>query len=174
MGLLSELFPDPQIVGKKRGYDKAADEYKQPLEKLKQECEQIEYAIKYKKDQLNNQIDSLIIKLELLENQEKKLKKKVLWANSMLCSTLCSASLITDIWMFLCSSKIKKAEQEGYQEAKQVFAKKVLDLKLRILNLKDQANTQIHRQIDTIIELLDSISKTEAKIAELKLMLTMG
>ena len=38
MGLLSELFPDPQIVGKKRGYDKAASKYKNYLEELQQEC----------------------------------------------------------------------------------------------------------------------------------------
>lgn len=85
MGLISQLFglefddlfKDPEIEGKKKGYERAAKEYEPTFQKIKNEYEVTKKILENETASYNEKADALIKRLEDLERKEEILRRQV-------------------------------------------------------------------------------------------------
>ena len=62
----------------------------------------------------------------------------------------------------------KKAEKQGYMEAKETFEKKLQVMRNDFVNLKSEGDQEINEYVDLINDILEDIAVARAQLAELK------
>lgn len=70
-------FKDPEIEGKKKGYERAAKEYEPTFQKIKNEYEVTKKILENETAPYNEKADALIKRLEDLERKEEILRRQV-------------------------------------------------------------------------------------------------
>ncbi len=184
-----------KIEGKKEGYKKASEEYGKILKYMEEEYKRIIFIIKTQQNKYNHISESLLKQLEQLEEYKRylqiKLKNKINTiskTNNIPISdlnSLCGSrgfigsnnSIFTkkqSILDMIYNSKNKKfmeAKEEGYIEAKEIYEKKVYDLKQRYLYEQNLANSKINNLKVIIYEILQQIECEKLTIVELEILL---
>lgn len=196
IGKIEMLFTDPVYEGKKRGYDRAAREYRIAYLKMEDKYNKALEELSSKRNEYDSRTDRFISHLKELENQKAELKiliskkqveiskqknvsisdiKKYTSAISTL--QKCEASYSgfdTSLLCLIYKSKEKKmiqAEHDGYIEARSVHNEKLEILKENFKKEINKLNANIKELGETILEVLDEISKIQMEIADLKLLL---
>lgn len=184
------LLTDVETEGKKKGYSRAAEEYGKVFRSIESEYKQAKELIESQKNMYNAQSDTLIEKLEALENQKRRLENQVKQKTkavsekydipvSQVQGSLAAGTLITgpatvDILGMIYRHKEKKlreAEQRGYLEAKELYESKIDKLKKELAELKSKGSADIKKMVSMIGDILDAIAEEQMKIAELKILL---
>lgn len=182
------LFTDVETEGKKRGYDKASKEYKKIFIEIENTYQETKRLIELQKNIYGNKCDKLIDKLESLEYEKEKLKKQVdnkvkevsraynipqtQILSSMRSGIIANNNIgILDMIYRHKEKKLKKAEQEGYLEAKALYEAKIRKLKEELARLKKDGNREIEKLIKLISEVIDEIVENQMNIAELRILL---
>lgn len=184
------LFKDVETEGKKQGYKKAASEYEKAFRIIEAEYKETKELIESQKNSYSKQSDILIEKLSKLERQRSELEKQVELKSTEVSKkydipiedvrkSVASGALIMGTPMFDIlgliyrhkEKKLKEAEQRGYIEAKDLYEKKICDLKNKLSNLKKKGHDEIRELLDMISELFDAITEERMKIADLKILL---
>ena len=185
------LFMDVETEGKKRGYEKAAKEYRIAYLSVEKEFKEAKELIDNQKNKYGNQAYQYIERLEQLEIRKELLQKQIdskikeasikykipiEEINRHMCAgTLLGPLIFISPLDILCSLKEKKllqAEQRGYEEAKkEIFEPKIRFLKEELVRLKQKGNNEINTLINQISDIINEIAKKELEIAELKLLL---
>ena len=121
-------------------------------------------------------------KKELLENQINSkinhVSKKYNVSSRKIVASMNSGTLwndetgldILDIVLFVKEKKMRKAEQRGYAEARELYESKIQTLKSELSRLKEDGNNEIKNLLDQISRIHDAIAEEEMKIAELNLL----
>lgn len=184
-----------KIEGKKEGYKKASEEYGKILKYMEEEYKRIIFIIKTQQNKYNHISESLLKQLEQLEEYKRylqiQLKNKINTISktnnipisdlNSLCGSrgiICSNNSIftkkQSILDMIYNSKNKKfmeAKEEGYIEAKEIYEKKVYDLKQRYLYEQNLANSKINNLKVIIYEILQQIECEKLTIVELEILL---
>lgn len=188
MGLISQLFglefddlfKDPEIEGKKKGYERAAKEYEPTFQKIKNEYEVTKKILENETASYNEKADALIKRLEDLERKEEILRRQVYRKYNGKSDVQdyeyghTTAALYIDIIGFFLdrNQKFSEAEKQGYLEAKKVYEAKIAKLKRELAILKNKGNLEIQKLLNMIDEVLNVIADERMKIAELEMLLT--
>lgn len=187
------LFTDVETEGKKRGYDKASEEYGTAFRAIEKEYEEAITYFNQTKNSLDNRSEGLIYELDRLEKEKKKLQKEIELKSKAvsvkfdipLSSVTSSAfSSVTGVVTLMDGingilgivydqkeKKLKDAEQRGYREAKEIYIKKINKLKVELKEVKEKGTSEIGRMMDMINDLLEAIIDEQTKVAELKILL---
>jgi hypothetical protein len=184
------LFTDVETEGKKQGYERASKEYKLMFRKIEKAYKETKELIESQKDKYGEQSDMLIDKLSALEDERDRLQKQVdnkakqvsktfdipigevrssLAAGSLLMPS--SGLGLLDIIYSYKEKKLKKAEQKGYSEAKELYEEKIEKLKADLNKLKSKGSKEVKKMINLISDILDEIIENQMQIAELKILL---
>lgn len=67
--------------------------------------------------------------------------------------------------------KLRKAEQAGYLEAKELYEEKIAKMKNDLQEIKKKGNADIKNLLDMISDLFDAIAEEQMNIADLKILL---
>lgn len=173
---------DSKVEGGKRGYNKAAIEYSDRFESLEREYEETLEFIENQKYAYTNQAESLLDKCEELERRRDQLRSELnrlskennsngVSINDLLGGSVNNAfsgGMITDIAYAIKKKKISKEEEKAYNEAKEVFERKLRDLQDKLVRLKDDFDAQEKKYIENIRKIMLEISKLEISIADLE------
>lgn len=187
---IEKEYADAQsFIERQKGiYDEKSEELINKLEKLEAEKEKLETAVKQKSidsrsEELTNKVDSLKRRKEALEEvvNQKSLAVADKYnipvqevRQACLSQTLFSCDYQLDLLSIIYDIKKKKllkAEQQGYLEAKEMYNKKIQDLKGKLDRLKEKGNAKLNELIQLIADVLDDIEKEEMRIADLKILL---
>lgn len=193
MGLISQLFglefddlfKDPEIEGKKKGYERAAKEYEPTFQKIKNEYEVTKKILENETASYNEKADALIKRLEDLERKEEILRRQVYrkykgksdvqdYEYPVDKTGYTAGALFIDIIGFFLdrNQKFSEAEKQGYLEAKKVYEAKIAKLKRDLAILKNKGNLEIQKLLNMIDDVLNVIADERMKIAELEILLT--
>ena len=185
------LFTDVETEGKKQGYQRASSEYEHVFNKIEMQYNEAMRDIEKQKDTYEDLSKKLMKRLQKLENERdtlrieidnniKKVSDKMGKPVSFVKSAVASGSLlmpsialpsILDIIYSHKEKKLREAERRGYQEAREIFDRKVNKLKERLLDLKKKGKSDLNNFIQLIDDILDEILDNQVKIAELKIVL---
>lgn len=185
---IGNLNSDPETDGKKDGYKRAAAEYKPVYQKLKKEYKQAISEIQRQKQCYDSESNAKIAYLSKLEKQRDALQEKLETriravvdeeglSVSDLGSSLGRSGFIKDPYSEITWSILerkwrrKKAEKEGYLEAKQLYEEKLDVLRRKLEEEKANASRQMKKYADLISDILREIEETQMKIADLKIAL---
>lgn len=189
MGLISQLFglefddlfKDPKIEGKKKGYERAAKEYEPTFQKIKNEYEVTKKILENETASYNEKADALIKRLEDLERKEEILRRQVYRKYKGRSDVQDyeypvdkTGYIYIDIIGFFLdrNQKFSEAEKQGYLEAKKVYEAKIAKLKKDLAILKNKGNLEIQKLLNMIDDVLNVIADERMKIAELEMLLT--
>lgn len=172
---------DPEIEGKKKGYERAVKEYEPAFQKIKNEYEVTKKILGNEKASYNEKADALIKRLEDLERKEEILRRQVYrkykgrsdvqdYEYPVDRTGYATAMLYTDI--IGRKQKFSEAEKQGYLEAKKVYEAKIAKLKRDLAILKNKGNLEIQKLLNMIDDVLNVIADERMKIAELEMLLT--
>lgn len=78
---------------------------------------------------------------------------------------------ILDIIYSYKEKRLKKAEQKGYLEAKELYEEKIKRLQDKLKRLMEKSDEEIKKMVKLISDILDEIVENQMKIAELKILL---
>lgn len=184
------LFKDVETEGKKQGYKKAANEYEKAFRAIETEYKQTKELIESQKNSYSTKSDILIEKLSELERQRSELEKQAVErtadiskkynipiadvSNSLAAGALITGLPTMDIFGLIYKhkeKKLKEAEQRGYIEAKDLYEKKINDLRDDLYKLKKKGEGEIKELLDMISGLFDAIAEERMKIADIKILL---
>lgn len=186
------LIDDVEAEGKKIGFEKAAKKYEAIYRELEIKYQETKSILETQRDSFDNVMNKLICKLQLLEKEKESLEelvknnidifsekynispsnvKSILGTGSLFIPKAIISIGILDI---ICSNKerkLKKAENEGYLEAREIYEKKIKELHDKYILLKNKGNEDIKKLIDLLVDVCDEIADNQIKIIELKLSL---
>ncbi len=184
------LFCDPEIDGKKAGYERASKEYEKVYKELKQEHKEIMEQIKNLRNTYDFKSNMLIDRLAHLEEKRDDLKKKVQYKeervsekyniplssvhSAVLSNGLMSDSLTEDIIGMVYDYKKKKlieAEHRGYVEARELYEDKLKNLKQELREEKRKGYTEIQNLVDLMCDVFEEISGIQMEVAGLEILL---
>lgn len=185
------LFKDVETEGKKQGYDRAAKEYGKVYREIEKDYKEAKALIEEQKKNYDIKADELIAKLEMLEEKKARLEKQVdqktkevsrkfnIPVGDVKASVMGGRSIFTDypqidllgIIYSHKERKLRKAEQEGYMEARELYERKIEKLKSELRRLKENGDRDIKKLISMIDEIYEAIADEQMKIAELKILL---
>lgn len=187
------LFMEDVVTeGKKRGYTKAAEEYEKTYRTIEAEYRKTIQLLTNQKLGKDEKFQSLIKRLQQLEQERKNLEQKfrrdVNYAavrhgipNTKIMSAFSGSSIEIrgDLYTgglldLLCSGKekkLKKAEAEGYREAKELFLKKLSKKQAEMDAAVNKAQGELSHAACLIKKALKAIADEETKIAELRIVL---
>ena len=69
------------------------------------------------------------------------------------------------------SKKLKEAEKKGYEEARQLYRKKIRELKDNLELVRKKSSAELQELAKLITDTIKEISDIETKIAELEIVL---
>lgn len=184
------LFKDVETEGKKQGYKRAAREYEKAFRVIENEYKQTKELIQSQKSNYGNQSEKLIEKLSELEKQKKSLEEQLerkmkavsvkygiptgevrrFAATGSLISITSTLGILDLIYSYK-EKKLRKAEEWGYLEAKELYEEKIGNMKKDLQELKKKGNADIKNLLDMISDLLHAIAEEQMKIADLKILL---
>jgi len=192
------LAKDVETEGKKQGYEKAANEYKEAFRSIELEYKEAKELIDSQKNSYGSESGLLIGKLTALEKQKKKLERQVeqktkdvsakydipigdinmsFASNRLITTGLPSVSILGLIYSSLDliysykEKKMWKAEQLGYSEAKKMYEEKIQRLKKNFYDLKKKGSAERQKLLGLISDLFNAIAEEQMKIADLKILL---
>ncbi len=180
------MFKDPVIEGKKSGYSIAAEEYEVLYSELRDEYKKHKNFFEAEMSKSDSNLDIYINKLQLLEKEYKELQQLLKTKKRELQDNYCtekniskSAGILSvDVYGFFYKRKFKKAEADGYIEAKAIYKRKLSALKGQLTKLirKSESELSEHKEIISetqisIVELISKISQIKLDIAEIDLLL---
>lgn len=192
-GFWKTLTGDMETEGKKAGYDQAAREYKRTFKRIEKEYKEAKQLIEEQTERYDNQSEDLINKLERLENRRKRLEQKrkrqvklvaeqygtsvKALENVARCSGKASfirgwdnTSVIEGIYFYK-KRKFIKARQQGYEEARDLYERKISALQNQLAQLKRQGDKKTKELLTMMEKILFSISEEQMKIADLHILL---
>ena len=165
-------------MGKRRGYEKAAEEYEKKFVSLKADYQSAKRLFSEQRNTYNTQADILICKLETLEVKKSQLEAEFRRKSQSVSSkynipvgTLCISSRRNPIFDLVCNAKqnrLRNAEYWGYVEACELYERKINQLKAELKNLTNVGNEDIRKLKSLISDVLAEISSLQLKIAELE------
>ncbi|WP_017416456.1 hypothetical protein [Clostridium tunisiense] len=184
------LFTDVETEGKKQGYERASKEYEPIYREIENRYKETTILIKSQKNMYGDESYKLIDRLSVLENERESLEKQVdnkakqlsktynipleEVRSAMSCGTLLMPAVnfsILDMIYSYKEKKLKKAEQNGYLEAKDLYEDKIKRLKAELNRLKEKGDEDIKKLVDLISDVLGEIVENQMKIAELRILL---
>lgn len=174
-------FKDPEIEGKKKGYERAAKEYEPTFQKIKNEYEVTKKILENETASYNEKADALIKRLEDLERKEEILRRQVYRKYKGRSDVQDyeypvdkTGYIYIDIIGFFLdrNQKFSEAEKQGYLEAKKVYEAKIAKLKRDLAILKNKGNLEIQKLLNMIDDVLNVIADERMKIVELEMLLT--
>ena len=166
---------DPVVEGKKAGYTRAAGEFKPILANLRRQCTKLKKDHENNKAELNKYSEQLLNKLKRLEEEKTRLKKyRDEKANEVESKYGVDISQSTGMLVFDFSGlfkkyKYKKAEIEGYEEAREIFEEKIKNEKKKIAELKKNCDEDIKKYMTLIGDILNEIALIKLDIAQIAL-----
>jgi ribonucleotide reductase alpha subunit len=184
------LFTDVETEGKKQGYKRAASKYEKAFKEIEYEYNKTKELIESQKSNYGNESEKLIEKLSELEKQKKLLEKqfekrtkdfsskydipigdvsKFASTGTLMCTTF-TVSILDLIYSYK-EKKLRKAEQRGYIEARELYEEKIAKLKQDLQDLKKKGNADIKNLLYMIDDLFNAIADEQMKIADLKILL---
>jgi chaperonin cofactor prefoldin len=203
MGNISDtidcLLEDPEIEGKKRGFERAAEEFAPIVKKIEKKYKGIIKFLDEKKEFFDKRLDNLTDRLSRLESDREKLKKKLdstcesygipipaantgafpsSFGSSF--SATVSSSLLPVPTPFILLGMIvdarkrkrKEAELEGYEEARTtIFLPKISDMREKFAKIKQNSDQKIKEYLNLVEKCLSEIDILELQIVELRLMM---
>lgn len=184
------LFKDVETEGKKQGYKRAASEYEKVFRVIENEYKQTKELIQSQKSNYGNQSEKLIARLSELEKQKKSLEEQLerktkavsvkynipigevrRFAATGSLMSITSTLGILDLTYSYKEKKLRKAEQAGYLEAKELYEEKIAKMKNDLQEIKKKGNADIKNLFDMISDLFDAIAEEQMNIADLKILL---
>lgn len=184
------VFTDAKAEGEKKGYEKAANQYEEALEKAQSFYNEIEDIVRRKKGFYQEQSKRLSDMLTVVQYEKKQLENELdlkiatvsekynipveeLKMGRIVDNVLMSVSQL--YWLDLVynykENKMYKAEQEGYKEAQKSYRTKILNLKSNLRELQKEADTTLQETLEQIVDLVILITSERMEIAELKMAL---
>ena len=184
------LFKDVETEGKKQGYVRASKEYESAFRRVENEYRETKKILDNDIMSNDEKIEALLVELERLEERRNKLEKKVKTKTQNVSDTydipieqintsMASGTLIMGTPSFsaldiICSykeRKMQKAEERGYQEARELYLEKIEKLKVKLEELKKKSSKKLKELTDMAKEIMSDIADEELKIAELQILL---
>lgn len=184
------LFSDPEIDGKKAGYEKAAKEYEKVYNELKREHKEIMDQIKGQRMKYDAKNDMLIEQLARLEEKRDNLKERLEYREKRMSEkygipintvheTALSGGFIgesptIDVIGLLYGYKKKKlmeAEHKGYMEVRELYEEKLRKLKQELREEKKKGYMEVQNLIDLMCDIFEEISQKKMEIAGLEILL---
>lgn len=167
---IENIIADPVTEGKKRGYQQAAKEFETVYSELKDEYNCAKMLFKAEFEKKDNQLNEYIKVLEALENEKYRLETEVKAKKESLDITAANGALYIDFFSILKNNnKFDKAKIDGYNEAKELYHRKLSSLKGQLTKLQTAANKTINEHQRLIMTTLSEISLLKTAIAEMKL-----
>lgn len=188
---LDKLFSDTETEGKKRGYEKAANEYSAAFRRIEKEFLETKNLIESQKNEYERQAYKLIDRLEELEKLKEALENRVNSSVAQVSSRynipVCDVNRhmqsgtllygeptsinIFDIIFSYKEKKMRQAEKKGYAEAKELYETKIQKLKDELWRLKEKGGSETKILLNQISQIMDAIAEKEMQIAELQILL---
>lgn len=189
------LMGDVETEGKKWGYKKAARKYESAFSQIEKEYKQTKEIIKNKAELYDKKSDMLIQRLEYLENSRKQLEKErrqqeiqisekydisieeirnasATGGTSFIAGPIAIAVILGTVGIYgYKKKKFIEAEQQGYEEARKLYEKKIGRLQRRLAILKDNGDTKINEMINMIERIMNEIADEQMRIADLRILL---
>lgn len=170
----SFLKKDPRIEGKKAGYKRAAEEYEPICNRLEEEYIILKDILEIKIEKVDSKLMKLISYLQEIED-EKKIYEKILSQKRReinlesemtvgMTGMLVSYGIIKKIY----EHKFNKAEIEGYEEARELYERKISDLKDKIEELQHSSKIVIENHENLVAKTLSSIAENMVDIAKIR------
>lgn len=187
---LDTVFMDVDTEGEKRGYERAAAEYDAAYERIETEYLKAKELLEQQITNKDTEAIRLISKLQQLEENKKELECRVHEKTkqvsnkydipfSSVSQSLMSGTLLIggsemgllDLIYRYKSKKLKEAEKKGYEEARQLYRKKIRELKDNLELLRKKSSAELQELAKLITDTIKEISDIETKIAELEIVL---
>ena len=186
------ILTDAETEGRKRGYEKAATEYERAYQFLEDEYSIAVDFLKDSRELYELRTAELGRKLKRLE-REKELLQKELDARAGRIAELydipvsqvraCCAGgalrsgclsdrtqvtfLALDLMYLYKKKKLETAEKEGYEEAREIYEKKLAGLRDNLRRIVAETDEMLRQYAEIYEELLDEITAVKTGIAEL-------
>lgn len=164
---------DPEEEGIKRGYAKAANEFEPLVRDIEREYNDVIENVNRSDRSFGEQTKYLLNKIKLLEEEKERLSE-LRNARAMQYGISISnlESFVTNPYcdigkMFVDSriTKMKKAEQNAYNEACSKFAKKIAEMKIRLRDCKRKTDEDLKSKISHIEDCMEEIVNLQKQIA---------
>lgn len=187
------IFSDVETDGRKQGYARAASEYEDAFRRVEREYEKTKDVLTQQMAEKEATATKLITQLQQLERKREQLKEhldekteQVADQYDLPYSTVAGAvsgagvimsrpgfSLI-DLLYHYKNRRLQEYEEEGYQEARKIYRRKIRELTDNLEQLKKKAAKEIQEEMSLIQDALMEVSELEAKIAEMEIALQTG
>lgn len=189
------IFSDAKTEGKKRGYERAAQEYKRVLEEVEWNYKEISKIIKKHGEFYDWKSAKLLgIATDLKEEKEKvekKVESKTKEVSRKYDIPIVGVSSAIGMGMNPCMElnpylqvsaalgmvyeykkrQMDKAEQEGYQEAKELYEQKIKYMKRKLKRLEREADEEIKAMMHLISDTIDALVEGKIKVNDLNTLL---
>ncbi len=189
LDFIDSITSDPEVDGKKDGYERAANEYEPIYQELKKEYDSAISEIKRLKQNYDTASSAKIEYLAQLEKKRDSLQERVNYkakqiasehgiSVSSLMSSFSNTGVVQDtswdIMRFITDSRMRKrkeAEKVGYSEAKRLYEEKLKSLRDKLERVKANASRQLKDYAELISKVLAEIEDIQIKIADLEIVL---
>ena len=172
---LKTIFSDVKTEGRKKGYNRAAQEYEPVLAEVEWAYDEIVATIKkqgvfYR--QTSEKILGVASKLNE-ENEEIKenIRNKTVKVSEKYNMSIAGVSSIIGMGRNPFISQMDKAEQEGYQEAKEVYEQAITTKKKELKQLQQKIDGQTKEMMDIVSDAIDMFVEEKMKDADLNILL---
>ncbi len=176
---------DVETEGKKRGYNKAVKEYEPIFREIENQYYETKKTIEEEKNNYGLKSDRLITRLEELEKEKDALQRAVNERLEKLSKEYnipvgkLSGSLalggntlgLLGILLSYSDRKLKKSEEQGYIDAKELYEEKISRLKRDLNALKNKGAREINDLVNLISEVHSEIAENKMRIAQLQIMM---
>ena len=188
------IFSDVKVEGKKRGYEKAAKEYERILEEIEWAYNETMDIIKkqglfYRKtsekllkiatelnkenQEVNQSVESKTAEVSKKYNTSIDKISSAIGPGTQVFTSLYSdmqTSLIDAVYEFR-KMQMDKAEQEGYQEAKEVYEKLIKEKKEKLSELQQKEEGNNKQMVKLILDTVDLFVEEKIKDIDLSMLL---
>lgn len=170
------LLKDAEIRAKKAGYERASEEYSMVYNDLKREYAEAKQFFESEYADHKKYIDKLNTKLRSLEEEEQRLKLEISRYESEYRSATTGSTMTNSIGsiagglvLFEDILKMFDAEQQGYNEAKELYMEKIEKLQANLHRIEIEAR-RINRELgDMVNKYLLAIQEKQFEIANLNM-----
>lgn len=190
--VVETIFSDPEYEGKKNGYAAASKEYSKVLESItatfrkteelfsQQRSSQNELYkksirilqdLEEQKEELERQLDRSVKKVSIRYDVPATTVKEAMGRGSVLNFENYAGTIAIELFYQHKKRKYRKAEKQGYEEAKREYAKKVRALQNK-LSMLIRENKKHEQELEENIKgIFDDIVAVQTEIAELNILL---
>lgn len=171
LGPAIRMINDGETNAKKAGYKRAAEEYGVVYEELKSEYAEAQQILGAEYADRKNYIDKLNNKLQWLEDEEQRLKLEISMRKAEHNSGTLNGSVAGGFVFWNGILKMFEAEQQGYNEAKELYMEKIEELQTKLQRIEIKSS-RINSELDDVVDnYLRAIQEKQFDIANLKMKL---